>query len=228
MKAPLVIRPVAPIPVTRRPLAFMHMPRTGGTSISAAIDQRYGDKAFRVKSTSGDLAEIAAMVPRGVEVIHGHMNYGLHRHLPVRYATLLRDPVDRCVSHYQLYCKQRRNRREEPVPFNQFLDSKFARNLQCRFLAGVMSTYVPAPELFARAKYNLARFEIVGFFDDLEGFAQRLGIEEPLPRLNGELANFEPTDEERDFARERNATGYELYDWAREHFLSPHRDAQAA
>jgi len=91
-------------------LAFVHIPRTGGGTFSSAISKNYS----RLQGP-GNYQKNADATRSGVErigrenvkkAVGDHIPYGLYlRHLPAdtRYVTVLRDPVDRVLSHYHFH-----------------------------------------------------------------------------------------------------------------------------
>jgi hypothetical protein len=100
-----------------------------------------------------------------VSLIWGiHVEYGLHEHLaePVSYFTLLREPVERALSHYY-FAREHRCAPEDPgLP--EHLAASVEANLQTRLLAGLQGqdeSLSPA-ELLARAQANLRACTVVG------------------------------------------------------------------
>jgi hypothetical protein len=94
-------------------LAFVHIPRTGGGTLSSAISKNVG----RMKSP-GNFQTSPAKTKAGVEsvisrpgsskAVGDHVPFGLFRRvLPsdTRYVTVLRDPVDRVLSHYHFHAQ---------------------------------------------------------------------------------------------------------------------------
>lgn len=86
-------------------LAFVHIPKTAGTTLHKIIaHQHHPGKVWIHHDTDGELTPgmIAEIRRRKVQVIMGHFSVGIHRQLPeVRYITCLRDPMARLVSHYR-------------------------------------------------------------------------------------------------------------------------------
>jgi hypothetical protein len=88
----------------QRPLtAFVHVPKTGGMTLHAILTRQL--RGIFAESIDEAKAAIAALTEAEVaqlELIAGHVPYGVHEFIqrPVRYVTMLRDPVQRVVSHY--------------------------------------------------------------------------------------------------------------------------------
>ena len=88
------------------PLAFVHVPRTGGGTLSSAITTNYGRQKsvgnFQIApNETRERLETFASNPSLWAAVGDHVPYGLYRrHLPAgtRYITILRDPVDRILA----------------------------------------------------------------------------------------------------------------------------------
>src|SRR6185295_12324969 len=98
------------VPASRfypRPLIFLHIPKAAGTTLQDFILRHYkpGGKAFRFTGHQDQLNALAAMTEaerNEIDVFAGHVHFGIHEKLsePATYLTMLRDPVERIISHY--------------------------------------------------------------------------------------------------------------------------------
>lgn len=85
---------------------FLHVPKTGGSTLVEILHRQYADVGYvwvRPGTSFGD-ARRQVVEAQGTRfaLVHGHVPFGIHESLTrrARYFTLLRDPVDRAISHY--------------------------------------------------------------------------------------------------------------------------------
>ena len=86
---------------------FLHLPKTAGTTLHRILDREYpGSAVFTIGVDAHADIEQFYELPEAeleqVQLLRGHMPFGLHEHLPqaARYFTMLRDPIERVISNY--------------------------------------------------------------------------------------------------------------------------------
>jgi len=81
---------------------FAHLPKTGGTSFQRALRRVIGEDAVSPSFNASNLSEADAAKLDQYPVISGHISgTDIARYFPDRMIlTILRDPLDRCVSWY--------------------------------------------------------------------------------------------------------------------------------
>lgn len=89
-------------------LIFLHIPKAAGTTLHKIIERQFGPEVtFSLSGTDAptsikEFIGLSEAKRQHIKVLKGHMPYGLHRYLcrPATYITMLRDPIDRIISHY--------------------------------------------------------------------------------------------------------------------------------
>jgi hypothetical protein len=226
-----------------RSLVFVHVPKTGGQTFETVLRRHFGRAAI-LQADADDLdgfaaqwAELGAARQAKIRCVHGHLPYGVHAFLRERpaYVTLLRDPIERFVSHY--YYTLRR----PEFPHHRLLvktgmslleyagcaEAAEAHDLQVRSLAGRREAGEPE-DLLARARAHLEGFAAVGiverFDESMLIFGRALGwrhVHYAKANVNKRRPAVEavPT-EARAVIRERSARDVALYDWAATRFAA--------
>ena len=85
--------------------AYVHIPKTGGISFFQTLCDLFEDCNHRILNnlaTCERFAALSSLEKLAFDVVGGHMTYGFDPELPRRfsYVTMLREPVDRLISHY--------------------------------------------------------------------------------------------------------------------------------
>ncbi|CAH0148633.1 hypothetical protein SRABI96_00654 [Peribacillus sp. Bi96] len=143
---------------------FMHVPKTGGTTLSAIFRKQYQvHEIFDHDSYESQIKKVdqlGAEEKRKIKAVAGHYYYGIHQHFskPSNYFTMLRDPVDRVISLYFFLQNQPGYERVRDMTLEEFvLKDPEAQNLQTRLVCG--NAEEPDIEI---AKENLKTFSVVG------------------------------------------------------------------
>lgn len=112
-----------------KPFIFLHIPKNGGTTLHNIIEKNYpSGEVFSIKVVNEQLTlnEFKVLENKDqITVLKGHMTYGLHKDFskPMKYITLLRNPIDRIASYYNFV---------KALPHNRHYDRIHANNLSLR------------------------------------------------------------------------------------------------
>jgi hypothetical protein len=233
-----------------RCVVFLHLPKTAGSTLRSALLLKYPSTTLLLDRTSdpeGGLADVPPEVVARAEVVTGHLDYGIHEHLPrpCEYITVLREPIARVVSMYRdarRNAGHRLHRLAADAELEDFLaacDDPGLDNLQTRMISGRRPGVVSgegtdrswtAPPLddedLEAAKQHLRGFLVVGLterFDETFILIRRaLGWRLPIYERRNSARSADPFPSEGAVAaiRERNLLDLELYECAVEIFES--------
>lgn len=202
-------------------IIFLHIHKTGGTSFRSILEKNLGASCCHTNQTRGDLfsqadLEFAKKVFPKLGAITGH-NLVNPLQLKVAnpfYATFLREPVERAISHYQDSVVRGTNRRsfEESLQTDTHLN-----NWQVKLMAG--------GENLDQAKRFLERCDFIGLTEHFNLSLQVFGTLAPRPmnlryrrlivaRDNQIQKNLLADPRMLELARKHNQLDLELYAFA--------------
>jgi len=213
----------------QRKIIFLHLPKTGGTTLVNMLHQKYGLQQSQLIYGDKD-SQLRQALDNQIEFLHGHFSFQLIELLREHdyfSATLLRDPVERVISRYvHLQYSEDANlvaERESYKNFEDYLQSFFAQNWQCQVLGGEMHTKADSKISMQGALRNLYTFDWVGVAEHLnEGMLDlslKLGFENGYyPYLNKRKSKKLWDSLYRDYAQEiaaLNKVDQKLYEAAK-------------
>lgn len=218
-------------------VAYLHIPRCAGSTMRAVFTETYGRRGVRTpgnvfrnqeRAAAGLQTLVAQPDPR-LRIVMGQIPFGLFKaHMPpgALYMTLLREPLERMLSHYDLVAASAREAGGEPPSLEAALaqENGLVDNLATRLLSGLESPFAElAEDALERAKASLRdEFDVVGLTSRLEdsiGLVES-ALEVGLAPLRAEgVAGDERrvqelSERERGLLEERNRLDVELYAFA--------------
>jgi hypothetical protein len=209
----------------RRPLLptdtlfFLHLPKCGGTTFNGLLHQmfRRDSELYRNPYRRRELLDIRRDELRLYRLIRGHFQYpdiidklGFQP----RTVTLLRNPIERFISHYQM-CKHPRWQSKlaaqqdfqvalNSMSFEEFLErpdlTAELANLQYRFLAGFHKDAAGRPvcDYSRPCEGLLDHFEVVGLLERFDESLEAFCFVFDLPPITGyDNRNVSPDRDER-------------------------------
>ena len=132
-------------------IVIVHVRKTAGKSLREVFYRQYGRAQTRlVENYFTDAEESLAIVtalatspPPNVRVVHGHMLFWPE--LPwakdTRFVTMLRDPVERTISHYYWLRAKNTSGRFRKTLETAISDGTIHDNLQTRVISGEMPRF---------------------------------------------------------------------------------------
>jgi hypothetical protein len=221
---------------------FVHIPKAAGTTLQDIVVRQFrGGKAFRFIGTPAQAAEFQNLPQQErdrYDLLTGHVHFGIHEWSgrPPLYLTMLRDPVDRVISHYYFALSQPthymyRIIRERNLTLKDYAATRATVELdndQVRWLTTTPHRDIPTGKvprrLLDEAKWNLENaFSCIGlterFDESLACMQAAFGWKDVsyerrnVTRERPPLA--EISQDTLDAIREVNALDAELYEFAK-------------
>jgi len=168
--------------IKQQTVIFLHIPKAAGSTLHAVFNRQYKlANVFTIDEERSieDLKQLSVRQRAQIEVLKGHMYFGLHQLLPQpsTYVTVLRDPVERVISHYYYILRNPSNELYNQVAgtgmnLKDFVQSGLSLEIdngQTRLLSstGAVVPYKQcSSEILESAKQNVKeRFSTIGFVE---------------------------------------------------------------
>lgn len=156
-------------------IIFLHLPKTAGTTLVKIIQRQYKEGVFSINGANmqalDEFKDLPITQRENIKILITHRGFGLHQYLSPssQYITIMRDPVDRIISHYYFVLRQPEHYLYNTVTSHNMSLKDYVRsgisteldNGQTRLLAGIDHT-VPfrqcSTETLETAKENLQKY----------------------------------------------------------------------
>ena len=228
-------------------LIFIHIPKTAGSSFRQVLKRPYKKNTVheiygQYMLSVNEFKELSESEKLRIRLLIGHMPFGLDEFLPQpsTYITILREPLDRIVSHYYYILRSPRHPIhnqvvEENMGLCDYALSGLAPmeldNGQVRFISGVSGQKIKygdcSVDLLEIAKDNLRKkFAVVGLseyfsetlilFKKVFGWKNMFYVKDNVTKDRPRLDDFSP--EIIEAIRQHNRFDVALYEFAEKEF----------
>jgi hypothetical protein len=230
---------------------FLHIPKTAGSTLNKIIDHQYKRAAtftrhpYYPKELNDEFKKLSEVERGRIKALKGHMFFGLHEYLSQlsTYITLLRDPVERTISHYYMILENPMDIFHKEVTSNHMSLKDFVcsdlsdrivtlKNGQTKLLAGMEADAAVnfekrSSDILELAKINLKEHFIVAGLQ--ERFDENLMLLRRVFKWRNvfyiRMGGDKPRPKKKDIPRETlniiekyNELDIELYKYAKERF----------
>ena len=215
---------------------LLHLTKTAGGTLKTALWTTDGINVEFIYGPA-DKDRVRAMSKDGLDLIYGHVVYGIHDEIGLddatRYMCFMRHPVTRTISHYHHLYNVERGPIGDKIRQSENIDEFFDElshwefnNFMCKVISGLGKTSATDDELFEAAKSAIdERFDFIGFQEyfplSLKALSSHLGKPiKPASDINvGKYSLNAVGDRTLDTITSLNLADIRLYKYALEKFL---------
>jgi hypothetical protein len=221
-------------------LIFLHIPKTAGATLQGVLHREYQGSPMLDLSTPESERELEAMSTAersSIRLVTGHFYFGVHSLFPQEsaYLTILRDPLERVVSHYY-YARSHPEHDlhdrivEEELSLHDYVTGDLSNELENGQVKQLSQRAAAGAECnrdcLEEAKTNLKEhFPVVGITEQFDLslilFQRQFGWTTPryVSRNVGDPSEREPLDERtKAVILERNRLDQQLYEFVARRF----------
>ena len=231
-------------------IIFFHIPKSGGTSLGRFLQSQYEqDDILTIHKQNGtsleEFQEFDEAKRNSYRLIKGHRTFGLHQHIShqVSYFSMIRNPVDRCLSAYYFVKEQRNHWLHEEYAssddIRDFMDKSYDDkgqlfNTQTRIFALVgikKANLFSEDELLGRAIKNIDKhFSFIGlterYEESLQSLCELYGWKYYIDRKKHNKTKSRPQINHLERStieklEEKNRLDIELYNYVEKKFFKP-------
>ena len=156
-------------------LIFLHIPKSAGRTLKSVIDRQFNRNTVysiggNIRQSIQAFKELPEEERKKFRFVRGHMYFGLHEYLkkPCHYITILRDPIDRVISHYYYVLRSPDHYLHNEIKLKKLsLEDYVSNNLstelengQTRLISGIESDKKATFEMLEIAKRNISTWFI--------------------------------------------------------------------
>lgn len=170
-------------------VAFIHIPKSGGTSLRRSIEANH--ETFRLLTSYDDYGHFPTSQLSGlskaacfeIDGIYGHFSHGFHTNISrrTRYISVVRNPFDTLLSFY--FFARYEQKQAKIISCADIYEALERRldpcldNIITRMFSGVSEETTVCQDVYERAVKNIDQdFEFIGLLEDLPRTVSRIGI----------------------------------------------------
>lgn len=177
------------LPTGERDLvAFLHVPKSGGTSLRRALENQAGNFTLLASYedygflTIADLKKLSSRALSNFDGIYGHFRFGIHQNYErkVRYISFIRNPYNLILSYY-FYAKSHL-KDEKVLACRDIYEAMSTRtnvffdNIVTRMFSGIDDDQAVDDDVFQTAINNIDNhFEFIGVTENSHASLKRAG-----------------------------------------------------